>query len=46
MSDEDAAARSAEDRAIELFKIKKLIKSLERAKGSVFASRSTFLPTF
>ncbi len=29
----DEAARLAEEQAIEMFKIKKLIKSLERAKG-------------
>ena len=30
---DDEKVRASEERAIEMFKIKKLIKSLERAKG-------------
>lgn len=33
MSDESAREREAEEAAIEMFKIKKLIKHLEKAKG-------------
>ena len=37
--DEEAKALAAEEAAIEMFKVKKLIKSLERARGCV-ASRA------
>jgi hypothetical protein len=33
--DEEAKALAAEEAAIEMFKVKKLIKSLERARGCV-----------
>lgn len=37
MSSAEEEVRSAEERAIEMFKIKKLIKSLERARGYVLS---------
>jgi hypothetical protein len=36
---EEAEQRAAEERQIEMFKVKKLIASLQKARGCVHASR-------